>query len=103
MADEDDSGSESNQSEEDQSGKEQNSSEQNQNSEKSDEHPQILALDRSNFRRSLNPVQLPTAEIQEAERAECKLQIVYSKDFSAILILIIFQMFTQDKFIIFQN
>jgi hypothetical protein len=43
--------------------------------EQSDEqHPQILALGRSNFGRSLNPIQLPgkTAEIQEAERADCK-------------------------------
>lgn len=35
---------------------------------------QILALGRSNFGRSLNPIQLPGgAEIQEAERADCKL------------------------------
>lgn len=47
--------------------------------EQSDEQrPQILALGRSNFGRSLNPVQLPVhmtgnPEIQEAERADCKL------------------------------
>lgn len=42
-----------------------------------DKGPQILALGRSNFGRSLNPVQLPgrmsdNAEIQEAERADCE-------------------------------
>lgn len=44
-----------------------------------EQQPQILALDRSNFGRSLNPVQLPgrmeeNAEIQEAERADCELK-----------------------------
>lgn len=49
-----------------------------QQQEQSDEQrPQILALGRSNFGRSLNPVQLPgrmsdTAEIHEAERADCE-------------------------------
>lgn len=52
---------------------------QESHQEQSDEQqPQILALGRSNFGRSLNPVQLPVhmtgnPEIQEAERADCKL------------------------------
>jgi hypothetical protein len=39
-----------------------------------EEQPQILALGRSNFGRSLNPVQLPAhmTEIAEAERADCE-------------------------------
>lgn len=42
--------------------------------EKVNEAPEILALGRSNFGRSLNPIQLPIRpEIQEAERADCKL------------------------------
>ena len=55
------------------------SSQQQQDKEQSEEQqPQILALGRSNFGRSLNPIQLPgrmneNAEIQEAERAPCKL------------------------------
>lgn len=57
---------------------EQDSSEQKQEDstqkeQSQEQHPQILALGRSNFGRSLNPVQLPgNSEIQEAERAECK-------------------------------
>lgn len=48
-----------------------------QEEQSEEQQPQILALDRSNFGRSLNPVQLPgrmpeNAEIQEAERADCK-------------------------------
>lgn len=49
--------------------------------EQSDEQrPQILALGRSNFGRSLDPVQLPgrmteNAEIHEAERADCKFSL----------------------------
>lgn len=44
--------------------------------EKNDQAPQILALGRSNFGRSLNPIQLPIRpEIQEAERADCKLML----------------------------
>lgn len=43
--------------------------------EQSDEQPQILALGRSNFGRSLNPIQLPglmsdNAELHEAEKSE---------------------------------
>jgi len=42
--------------------------------DKNEDAPQILALGRSNFGRSLNPIQLPIRpEIQEAERADCKL------------------------------
>jgi hypothetical protein len=45
---------------------------QQQQEEKSDEdRPEVLALGRSNFGRSLNPIQLPIRqEIQEAERAD---------------------------------
>lgn len=51
--------------------------------EANEQQPQILALDRSNFGRSLNPVQLPgrmeeNAEIQEAERADCELKFCFS-------------------------
>jgi len=50
------------------------SSQQQQQEQSDEQQPQILALGRSNFGRSLNPVQLPermneNAEIQEAERA----------------------------------
>lgn len=84
VADEDDSASdsESHQSEDENDSAirnmEQDSAEQKEDStqkQQPQEHPQILALGRSNFGRSLalNPVQLPgNAEIQEAERAECK-------------------------------
>lgn len=46
------------------------------------QRPQILALGRSNFGRSLNPIQLPdhmteNAEIQEAERADCEFKIKF--------------------------
>lgn len=48
-----------------------------QEQQSEEQQPQILALDRSNFGRSLNPVQLPgrmpeNSEIQEEERADCK-------------------------------
>lgn len=46
---------------------------ESQDGSKSEEKPEILALGRSNFGRSLNPIQLPMRqEIQEAERADCK-------------------------------
>lgn len=46
-----------------------------QEQQSEEQQPQILALDRSNFGRSLNPVQLPgrMPENEEAERADCKL------------------------------
>lgn len=48
-----------------------------QQEQRDNQRPQILALGRSNFGRSLNPIQLPdhmteNAEIQEAERADCE-------------------------------
>ena len=47
--------------------------------DKNEDAPQILALGRSNFGRSLNPIQLPIRpEIQEAERADCKFILNYS-------------------------
>jgi hypothetical protein len=53
----------------------QESHEASSQQEQSDEQrPQILALGRSNFGRSLIPIQLPgKAELQEAERSDCKL------------------------------
>jgi hypothetical protein len=59
---------------------EESSEEKNSNQEASsqqekseEQEPQILALGRSNFGRSLIPIQLPMRpEIQEAERAECE-------------------------------
>lgn len=58
--------------------------ESQQDGAKSDDiiRPEILALGRSNFGRSLSPIQLPVRqEIQEAERADCKLltsNLIYS-------------------------
>lgn len=55
--------------------KNQSNQEASSQQERSDEQPQILALGRSNFGRSLSPVQLPggnNAEIQEVERADCE-------------------------------
>jgi hypothetical protein len=84
VADEDDSTSDSDSIEENDSLQRngQDSSEQKQEEstqkDQSEEHPQILALGRSNFGRSLNPIQLPgNTEIQEAERADCKLVSIF--------------------------
>lgn len=47
------------------------------NGAKSEERQEILSLGRSNFGRSLNPIQLPVRpEIQEAERADCELTFI---------------------------
>lgn len=54
--------------------------ESQQDGAKSEEilRPEILALGRSNFGRSLTPIQLPVRqEIQEAERAVCKLHKIF--------------------------
>jgi hypothetical protein len=57
---------------------EKNSNQESQlNGAKSEERQEILSLGRSNFGRSLNPIQLPVRpEIQEAERADCELTII---------------------------